>query len=53
MYPYLVENITIINVEKLKFMATVSSVPTKPVAGHHHILPPSVPYLLRPYLCNV
>ena len=32
--PYPVENITISNLDKLKIMYTVSSVPTKPDAGH-------------------
>ena len=31
MYSYSVANITISNVDKLKFMTTVSSVPTKPI----------------------
>ena len=36
MYPYLVANITIINVDKLKMMATVSPVLKKPDVGHQH-----------------
>ena len=48
MYPYLVGNITISNVEKLKIMATVSSVPTNPAAGHHHNQsPPYLTYYVR------
>ena len=35
--PYLVENITISNVETLKVMAKVLSVPKNPDVGHHHI----------------
>ena len=53
MYPYFVANITISNVEKLKIMATVSSVPNKPYVGYTYISYPSVPYLLRMYLCPV
>ena len=37
MYPYFVANITISNVEKLKIMATVSSVPKKPYVGYTYI----------------
>ena len=35
-YPYSVANITISNVDTLKIMATVSSVPTNPDVGHMH-----------------
>ena len=35
-HPYLAENITISNVDKLKIKATVSSVPNKPDLGHQH-----------------
>ena len=37
MYPYLVVNITISNIDKLKIMATVSSVPKNPAIGNHCI----------------
>ena len=53
MHPYLVANITISNVDKLKIMDTVSSVPTNPATGHQSIWSPYVPSLLRPYLCPV
>ena len=36
MYPYLVANITIINVDKFKIIAIFSSVPKNPAAGHQH-----------------
>ena len=36
MYPYLVAKITISNVDKLKIMDTVSSVPKNPDAGNQH-----------------
>ena len=36
MYPYLVADITISNIDKLKIMSTVSSVPTNPDVGHPH-----------------
>ena len=53
MYPYFVANITITNVEKLKIMATVSSVPKKPSVGYTYIWYLSVPSILRMYLCSV
>ena len=37
MHPYLVASITISNVDKLKIMDTVSSVPTNPATGHQSI----------------
>ena len=36
MYPYLVVNITISNIDKLKIMTTVSYGPTKSTIGCHH-----------------
>ena len=53
MYPYLVANSTISNVDKLKIIATVSSFPTNPAASHQHIWSPSVPSLLCQYICPI
>ena len=47
MYPYLVANISISNVDKLKIMATVSSVLNNPAVGYHYRLSPSISSLLR------
>ena len=47
------ENITISNLYKIKIIATVSSAPTDPTAGHQHSWYPSIPSLLYPYLFPV
>ena len=36
MYPYLVANIIISNIDKFKIMATVYTVPKNPFVGNHH-----------------
>ena len=52
-YLYLIAKNTISSAEKLKIMATVSSVRMNPSAGHQHILSPFIASLLYPYLCSV
>ena len=47
MYPYLAENITISNVDKLKIIITVSYIPKTPAVGHHCSWPPSTPSILQ------